>query len=66
MKTIRTKIIMSILLCSLLTASVIGTLAMVNSSQMASRDSKERARREGELYAERINSILHSGVLRGI
>lgn len=58
MKTIRTKIIMSILLCSLLTASVIGTLAMVNSSQMASRDSKERARREGELYAERINSII--------
>ena len=58
MKTIRTKIIMGILLCSLLTASVIGALAMVNSSQMASRDSKERARTEGELYAERINSVI--------
>ena len=58
MKTIRTKIIMGILLCSLLTAAVIGTLAMVNSSQMASRDSKERARTEGELYAERINSVI--------
>lgn len=58
MKTIRTKIIMGILLCSLLTAAVIGTLAMVNSSQMASRDSKERARTEGELYAERINGVI--------
>lgn len=58
MKTIRTKIIMGILLCSLLTAAVIGALAMVNSSQMASRDSKERAGTEGELYAERLNGVI--------
>lgn len=58
MKTIRTKIIMGILLCSLMTASVMGVLTMINSSQMASRDSKERARTEGELYAERINSVI--------
>lgn len=58
MKKIRTKIIMAILMCSLLTAAVIGTLAMYNSSRMASEDSKERARTEGELYAERINGII--------
>ena len=58
MKKIRTKIIMAILICSLLTAAVIGALAMYNSSRMASEDSKERARTEGELYAERINSII--------
>ncbi len=58
MKKIRTKIIMGILLCSLLTASVIGVLTMINSSQMASRDSKERARTEGELYAQRIDNVI--------
>ena len=58
MKKIRTKIIMAILLCSLLTAAVIGALAMYNSSLMASEDSKEWARTEGELYAERINGII--------
>lgn len=58
MKKIRTKIIMAILLCSLLTAAVMGALAMYNSSRMASEDSKEWARTEGELYAERINGII--------
>ena len=47
MKSIRTKIIMGILFCSLLTAGIIACLAIVNSSQMASVDTAAKSQRSG-------------------
>ena len=41
MKTIRMKIITRIIMCSLLTAVVIGALAMINASTVAREDAKE-------------------------
>ena len=42
MRTIRMKIITGILMCSLLTALVIGILAIANSTQLVSKDAKEK------------------------
>ena len=58
MKSIRTKIIMGILFCSLLTAGIIACLAIVNSSQMASADTAEKSQLSGEVYAGEINSTI--------
>lgn len=42
MRTVRMKIITGILMCSLLTAAVIGVLAIMNSTQLAGKDSREK------------------------
>lgn len=42
MKTIRMKIISGILLCSLLTAAIIGVLALSDSTQMEGDNSKRK------------------------
>lgn len=58
MKSIRTKIIMGILFCSLLTAGIIACLAIVNSSQMASVDTAAKSQLSGEVFAGEINSTI--------
>ena len=58
MKTIRMKIITRIILCSLLTAVVIGGLAMINASTVASEDAREKMKFTAQLQAREINSMI--------
>ena len=58
MKTIRMKIITRIILCSLLTAVVIGALAMINSSTVASEDAREKMKFTAQLQAQEINGMI--------
>lgn len=55
MKTIRMKIIGGILACSLLTAAIIGSLAVYNSSYLANKDAQKRMSLTGEIQAEKVN-----------
>lgn len=58
MKSIRKKIIVAIYLCSILTAVLIGTVAIVNSAQMASKDTQERMQMTCEIQVEELNSMI--------
>lgn len=58
MRTIRMKIISGILICSLLTAVVVGALAIVNSTQLASSDAKEKMQFTGTMQTQKVNSMI--------
>lgn len=58
MKTIRMKIITRIIMCSLLTAVVIGALAMINASTVAREDAKEKMKSTAQLQAQEINAMI--------
>lgn len=58
MRTIRMKIITGILMCSLLTALVIGALAIVNSTQLASKDAREKMQYLGTIQAQELNGMI--------
>ncbi len=58
MKTIRMKIILSIMLCSLLTAAIIGVLAIFNSTQMEGENSKQKMQFQAEMEASELNSVI--------
>lgn len=58
MKTIKMKLITGILACSLFTALVIGSLAIMNSSETARRDARERMQLTGKMQTEQINSTI--------
>ena len=58
MKTIRMKIITRIIMCSLLTAVVIGGLAMVNASTVAREDAQEKMQSTAQLQAQEINAMI--------
>lgn len=58
MKTIRMKIISGILLCSLLTAAIIGVLALSDSTQMEGDNSKEKMRLESQQEALKLNNMI--------
>lgn len=65
MKTIHMKIISGILLCSLLTAAIIGVLAIINSAQMEGDNSKEQMRLESRQDALELNSMI-SGIEQSV
>lgn len=56
MRTIRAKIISGILLCSVLTAVLIGVLAILNSAQMAARNTLESMQLTGQLQSDELNA----------
>lgn len=58
MKTIRMKIISGILLCSLLTAAIIGVLALINSTQIEGDNSKDKMRLESQQDALELNNMI--------
>ena len=58
MKTVRMKIISGILLCSLLTAVIIGALALINSTQTAGDNSKERMRLAAQQEAQALDKTI--------
>lgn len=58
MKSIRKKLILSILLCSLVTAVLIGILAIWNSAKTAESDAMENMQLTGEKKTEEINSTI--------
>ena len=58
MKSIRMKMIVGILLCSLLSSGVIAAIAIVNSAQVAAQDTAIQARLNGEMQAGDINSVI--------
>ncbi len=58
MKSIRTKIIVGILLCSTITAMLIGGIAIVNSSSIASDDTKERMRMTSQIHSEELSATI--------
>lgn len=58
MRTIRMKIITGILMCSLLTALVIGALAIINSTQLASRDARKEMQYQGTIQAQELNAMI--------
>lgn len=58
MKTVRMKIISGILLCSLLTAVIIGALALINSTQTAGENSKERMRLAAQQEAQALDKTI--------
>ena len=58
MKTIRMKIITRIIMCSLLTAVVIGALAMINASTVASQDAREKMQFTAQLQAQDVNGLI--------
>lgn len=58
MRTIRMKIISGILMCSLLTALIIGALAIVNSTQLANKDAKEKMQFTGTIQAQELNNTI--------
>lgn len=58
MKSIRKKLILSILLCSLVTAVLIGILAIWNSAKTAGSDAMENMQLTGEKKTEEINSTI--------
>lgn len=58
MKSIRKKIIAAIFLCCVLTAVLMGTIAIVNSAMMARKDTHERMQMTCQLQAEELNSLI--------
>ena len=58
MRTIRMKIITGILMCSLLTALVIGVLAIMNSTQLASKDAREKMQFTGTIQVQELNGMI--------
>ena len=58
MRTIRMKIITGILMCSLLTALVIGILAIANSTQLVSKDAKEKMQFTGTIQVQELNGLI--------
>lgn len=58
MKSIRGRIIMGILICSVLTAGIIGGLSIWNVTQMAGRDSREQMQLTGRNQADELNSVI--------
>ncbi|MBO5303476.1 MAG: methyl-accepting chemotaxis protein [Lachnospiraceae bacterium] len=58
MRSIRTKIILGILLCSVLTALITGLLTVWNSTQVAGNDAKEQMAAATQMEAAKINSII--------
>lgn len=58
MKTIRRKIIFGILLCSILSAMVMGTLAILNSAQLASKDTQQKMQMTCQIQTENINAMI--------
>lgn len=57
-KSIQKKIITGILLCSLLSATIISVLTMINSIKMASDDSKERMQMTARIKVTELNSTI--------
>ena len=60
MKSIRTKIIVGIILCSTLTALLIGGLAMINSANLASGDTQERMRMTSQIHSQELSGTIES------
>ncbi|MCI7791464.1 MAG: methyl-accepting chemotaxis protein [Lachnospiraceae bacterium] len=58
MRTIRMKIISGILMCSLLTALVVSALSIVNSTQLAKSDAKEKMQFTGTMHAQELNGTI--------
>lgn len=58
MRTIRGRIITGILICSVLTAVIIGGLSIWNSTQIASRDAKVQMQITGKNQADELNSVI--------
>lgn len=58
MRTVKKKIIVGIIMCSAITAILMGILAVVNSTQMASADTQERMTMTCELQANELNAML--------
>lgn len=58
MKSIRKKIILVIFLSTILTALLIGTIAIVNSVQMAKKDTQERMQMTCLIQVEELNSMI--------
>lgn len=58
MRTIRTKIISRILMCSLLTALVISALSIVNSTKLTNKDAKEKMQITGKMQAQELNGTI--------
>lgn len=58
MKSIRKKIIVAIFLCSILTAMLLGAVAIGNSAMMAKRDAEERMQMACQLQAEELDSMI--------
>ncbi len=58
MKSIRTKVITSILICSLITSVLIGVLAIWNSAQTAGKDALTKMQLTGQTKTEEINATI--------
>lgn len=58
MKSIRTKIIVGIILCSTITSLLIGGLAMINSASLASGDTQERMQMKNQILAKELNGTI--------
>ena len=58
MRTIRAKIISGILMCSLLTALVISALSIMNSTQLANKNAKEKMQFTGTMQAQELNGTI--------
>ncbi len=58
MRTIRGRIIMGILICSVLTAGIIGGLSIWNVTRMAGQDSREQLQLTGMNQADGLNSVI--------
>ena len=58
MKSIRTKIIVGIILCSTITAVLIGGLAMINSANLASGDTQERMRMTSQIHSKELSATI--------
>lgn len=58
MKSIQKKIIVAIFLCSILTALLVGTIAAVNSVQLAGEDSQEQMQLNCRIQVEELNATI--------
>ncbi len=58
MKSIRTKIIVGIILCSTITAVLIGGLAMINSASLASGDTQEKMRMTSQIHSKELSATI--------
>ena len=58
MKSVRAKLIASILICSLFTSVLIGVLAISNSARTAGKDAMTKMQLTGQKKAEEINSTI--------
>ncbi|MBO5373215.1 MAG: methyl-accepting chemotaxis protein [Lachnospiraceae bacterium] len=65
MRSIRTKIILGILLCSILTAVITGVMTLWNSTQIAGTNAKEQMAAETQMNAGEINSMI-SGIEQSV